>query len=234
MRLIVIIPARSGSKGVVNKNITVVNGKPLLHWAIESAFLHCKPTDIIVSTDSEEYLVIARTLLPGASSLRPSQLSTSKSKIVDVISYEIRSRKPDFGSSSDDVVLLLEPSFFGARCNVGKALRVMSEGRIDFCLGVEPVPLKYHADKQIYTDAEFDVQEVKTDNVNRQELGKSWIRSGEFYLFRAENITKRGQMMIGSGLAFATQGAYVNIDDRQDLKRAQRIVPGEWTCGVNS
>ena len=104
----------------------------------------------------------------------------------------------------------------------------MSQNDIDFCLGGEAVPKKYHADKQIFTEEEYSVKKVNSDNINRQELGNSWIRSGEFYLFRAENITKYGQIMRGRGLVLETQGAYVNIDEFPDLELAKRITPEEW------
>ena len=63
MSVVAIIPARSGSKSLVDYNITLFNGKPLLAWAIEQA-LASNITRVIVSTDSEEIREVA--LLNGA------------------------------------------------------------------------------------------------------------------------------------------------------------------------
>ena len=59
MRTLVVIPARSGSKGLPDKNIKVLNGKPLIHYSIEVAQQIFDNEDICISTDSDKYIKIA-------------------------------------------------------------------------------------------------------------------------------------------------------------------------------
>ena len=62
MKIIAVIPARGGSKGIPNKNIRLVNGKPLIYYTIENAIKSKYITDIIVTTDSVEIQLIARQM----------------------------------------------------------------------------------------------------------------------------------------------------------------------------
>lgn len=59
MKILAVIPARAGSKGIPNKNIRIINGKPLISYCIENALSSKYITDIIISSDSEEIELIA-------------------------------------------------------------------------------------------------------------------------------------------------------------------------------
>lgn len=62
MKILAVIPARAGSKGIPNKNIRIINGKPLVYYAIKNAISSKFITDIIVTTDSEEVKTIAKQM----------------------------------------------------------------------------------------------------------------------------------------------------------------------------
>ncbi len=73
MNILVVIPARGGSKGIPKKNIRFMNGKPLIAYAIENA-LHIKGAKVVVTSDSEEILELSEKY--GAQPLnRPKELS---------------------------------------------------------------------------------------------------------------------------------------------------------------
>ncbi len=77
-RVLAIVPARSGSKGLPHKNIRPLLGKPLLAWSIESA-LSCPYVDnVILSTDSEEYADIGQVYGAKIPFLRPAEFATDK------------------------------------------------------------------------------------------------------------------------------------------------------------
>lgn len=81
---ICVIPARSGSKGLVDKNIRLLSGKPLLAWSIEAAMNSKCFEKIVVSTDSEHYAEIARTFGAEVPFIRPADLATDSASSVDV------------------------------------------------------------------------------------------------------------------------------------------------------
>ena len=78
MKLIAIIPARSGSKGIPNKNIKHLGGHPLIAFSIAAAKL-AKIDSVIVSTDSEEYAIISKKYGAEVPFLRPSEISSDNS-----------------------------------------------------------------------------------------------------------------------------------------------------------
>ena len=89
MKNIAIIPARSGSKGLKDKNIRLLNGKPLLAYSVEAALESEQFDEVMVSTDSEKYAEIAKEWGANVPFLRSAELSsdtaTSKDVILDVL-----------------------------------------------------------------------------------------------------------------------------------------------------
>ncbi len=79
MKIIAFIFARSGSKGLPNKNIKILNGKPLIAWSIEHAKKINRIDRVIVSTDSEEIARIAREFGAEVPFIRPLELATDES-----------------------------------------------------------------------------------------------------------------------------------------------------------
>ena len=75
MRIIGVIPARSGSRRVKDKNIRLLGGKPLIAWTIETALRSPYLSKVIVSTDSEEYASIARDYGAEVPFIRPDEIS---------------------------------------------------------------------------------------------------------------------------------------------------------------
>ena len=84
-KIVVIIPARSGSKGLVNKNIMDLDGKPLLSWPIQSALKSKYVDRTIVSTDSDEYSKIASRYGADVPFIRPRNISHDSSTSIEVI-----------------------------------------------------------------------------------------------------------------------------------------------------
>ena len=84
MKSLIIIPARGGSTRVPNKNLALLNGKPLIYYSIKAASL-LDDVDIIVSTDSSEIANYSESLGVKVPFLRPSNLSTAKSTSISVI-----------------------------------------------------------------------------------------------------------------------------------------------------
>ena len=84
-----IIPARAGSKGIVSKNISLLEGHPLLAYSIAAAKLSNKINDVYVSTDSEEFAKIAENYGAVVLYLRPNNISGDDSLDVDFFKYHI-------------------------------------------------------------------------------------------------------------------------------------------------
>ena len=108
-RVMAIIPARSGSKGLPGKNIKSLCGKPLIAWSIEAGLASKYIDEVLVTTDSEEIASIARKFGASAPFLRPVELATDIASSFEVIKHAI-----DFYAQQlckiFDYIVLLEPT----------------------------------------------------------------------------------------------------------------------------
>lgn len=87
--MIALIPARGGSKGLPNKNIKLLNGKPLIAYTIEAALQAKEISRVIVSTDYENIKEVALQYGADIPFLRPDFLATDSSSSLDVFKYTI-------------------------------------------------------------------------------------------------------------------------------------------------
>lgn len=109
--ILCIIPARSGSKGLPDKNIKLFNGKPLLAWSILQA-KQSKYHDnmrIIVSTDSDKYATIAKEYGAEVPFLRPSKISGDNSLDIDFIKYT-KNKLNELYNYNPDIIIHLRPT----------------------------------------------------------------------------------------------------------------------------
>lgn len=105
MSSIAIIPARSGSKGLKDKNIKEINGKPLIAYAIESAINTGLFERVHVSTDSEKYAEIARKYGADVPFLRSEAMSSDTASSWDAVK-EVLEKYDNIGVSFDNLALL--------------------------------------------------------------------------------------------------------------------------------
>ena len=88
-KILCLIPARAGSKGIPNKNVKPFCGKPLIAWSIEQAFQAAYPMRVIVTTDSEEFAAIARRHGAEVPFLRPAEISQDTSIDEEFIAHAL-------------------------------------------------------------------------------------------------------------------------------------------------
>jgi CMP-N,N'-diacetyllegionaminic acid synthase len=103
---IAIIPARSGSKGVIDKNIRVLSGRPLIAYSIQAALIADNIDRVIVSTDSEHYAYIAREYGAEVPFLRPAEISTDFSSDYDLMKHALDWLKTSEGKIPEYIVHL--------------------------------------------------------------------------------------------------------------------------------
>jgi N-acylneuraminate cytidylyltransferase/CMP-N,N'-diacetyllegionaminic acid synthase len=107
-KILAIIPARGGSKGLPGKNIKPLLGKPLIGWTIEQAKASRHIDDIFVSTDSREIADVAETFGIKVPELRPPELAGDAATSASVVIYTIEKLRKE--GKSFDYLILLEPT----------------------------------------------------------------------------------------------------------------------------
>lgn len=107
LEILGVIGARSGSKGVPDKNIRDLAGKPLLAWIIEAAKRSKYVTRLVVSTDSEKYAAIARSFGAETPFLRPEEISGDRATDFEYVSHATRWLRENEGYTPDIVVRMM-------------------------------------------------------------------------------------------------------------------------------
>lgn len=135
MRSIAIIPARSGSKGLPDKNIRPLNGKPLLAYSIEAALASGLFDTVHVSTDSERYADIARQYGADEPFLRSAETSSDTASSEDAI-REVLRRYEEMGQRFDAFMLLQPTSPLRTADDIRAAFGVMEEKQAESVVSV--------------------------------------------------------------------------------------------------
>jgi CMP-N,N'-diacetyllegionaminic acid synthase len=110
MKILAVIPARGGSKGVLRKNLREVCGRSLLAHALACAMGSKYALDVVVSTDSPEILEHARSLGYRGNYLRPSELAQDDSRTVDAVLDVLSSKQQGNSYFQYKIVVLLQPT----------------------------------------------------------------------------------------------------------------------------
>ena len=189
-KVIAIIPARAGSKGVLNKNIKSLNGKPLISYTIEEAKKSKFIDKLIVSTDSKEIADISLSQGASVPFIRPSELSTDSSLTFDVIKHTMNFLKDK--DEHYDIIVLLQPTTpFRKVESIDKAILTLKKSNkytsVVSVIDVEGNhPLRM---KKIEGDYLINYIEQGFENMNpRNELPKVYIRSGAIYAILTKNF----------------------------------------------
>jgi CMP-N-acetylneuraminic acid synthetase/ubiquinone/menaquinone biosynthesis C-methylase UbiE len=220
MEILAIVPARKGSKGLKGKNIRFFKGKPLLAHAIECALRSGVINKVILSTDSDEYLRIGRQYGAEADHLRPGNLATDTTPMIDVISYELGRLKQEENYQPDIIVLLQPTQPLRKEEQIKEALRICcSEKNCDSVISVVEVPK--HFSPGIVMKIEDNrlrlYEHADQEFTRRQDVPKVYSRDGTLYLFKYSSFMKYGSIYgeICRPLIINQQHS-VNIDDIQD------------------
>lgn len=227
MKILAIIPARGGSKGVPGKNSKLLGDKPLIAYSIEQAIASDSFAKIIVSTDDEAIAKIAIDFGAEVPFIRPSELANDTASSIAVVQHTV-----DFLESKNeffDAICLLQPtSPFREKGFVVKAITKFAETNSDALVSVLPVPHEYNPHWVFESDKNGMLQIATGDKEiikRRQELPQAFFRDGAIYLTKIASI-KRGTFY-GEKLGYieSNPNLYVNIDTMKDWMRAEQKLP---------
>ena len=226
-KVLAVIPARGGSKGIPNKNVVSLMGKPLINWTIEAAS-SCRYIDhLILSSDDERICSVAKAAGCNVPFLRASELATDDAKTVDVVLDAIN-RTPGF-----DLVVVLQPT---------SPLREASD--IDNCLelliaqgAATAVSVSESRDHPflVYSmaaDSRLDAF-LKIDpsvSMRRQDLPPAYSLNGAIYVAEIDwLIASKSFVSLETVGYLMSREASVDIDEPSDLERARMYLSDRRT-----
>ena len=219
-KVLALIPARGGSKGIPGKNIADVGGKPLIVWTIEAA-LACSSVDsVVLSSDERAIAEVASRFGCAVPFMRPAALATDEASSMDVVFHTLE-QLPEF-----DVVLLLQPT---------SPLRTAAD--IEACLDLlkaspavvsvrpsEDHPYLTFAINDIGTMTPY-VKPAAGQSLRRQDLPGAWCLNGAIYAADVEWLKSKGSFVSSETIAYQmpTERS-LDIDRPADLRLADEIL----------
>lgn len=225
MRRIAIIPARSGSKGLKDKNIKELNGKPLIAYSIEAALASKMFDKVFVSTDSQKYADIAIQYGADASFLRSEENSSDTAGSWDVI-REVISKLKDIGEEYDEVMLLQATSPLRTVEDIVKSIELLHEKKGNAVVSLtecDHSPIWCNTLPEDKSMDNFDREEYK--DLPRQMLPKFYRYNGAIYLVTAEELQKKERMLEKGCYAYVMpQNRSIDIDTALDFMIAETIM----------
>jgi len=220
-KILVIIPARSGSKEIKNKNIKKIKNKPLLSYSIIYA-KKCKLVDkIIVSTESTKYAKIAKKFGAKVPFLRTKKLAGDKIQDYPVILECLIKSEKFFKTKFNYIILLRPTSPFRESKLIERGLKKLHNSKISSSVR-SVVNTKIHPYRHWkinkYGKMESIIKNKKEPyNIPRQQLPKLFFQSGDIEVIKRKTILKGS--VSGNYVLPLIVKSYKDIDTLQDLKK---------------
>jgi CMP-N-acetylneuraminic acid synthetase len=223
MRVLGIIPARGGSKGVPRKNIKLLCGKPLLAYTAESALAAKRLTRVILSTDDPEIAAVGETLGLDVPFVRPESLAEDTTPTFPVVVHAIETLE-QMGERYDAVCLLQPTNPLRRPDDIDGCIDLLARTGADSVFTVLPVPDTYNP-KWVYwrnTDGRMSLCTGESEPVpRRQDLPTAYHREGSVYVTKREVLRTHGNLYGSDAHGYEVhQSRYINIDTPSDWQTA--------------
>lgn len=221
-KILGIIPARGGSKGVKRKNVRLLDGKPLISYAIESAKTSKYLTKFFVSTDDQEIASVASDF--GAEVLpRPKELAEDKTPMIPVLQHALLESEKKYDTQFDYLIILQPTAPMRTAEDIDQAILQIVDSKSNSLVSLYEVEDCHPA--RMYRIEEGKLQPIMAEpkGALRQALPAVFHRNGIIYISTRELILS-GQIMDDTCTPFIMDASKsVNIDTEQDLEYAEFV-----------
>lgn len=226
--VIAVIPARSGSKSIKDKNIRVINGKPLLAYSIEQALKEKTIDRVIVSTDSERYREIAKLYGAEAPFLRPLEISGDQSLDIEVFQHLMIWLEQSENKTPDIFVHLRPTHPVRESGDIDRMVEIIRDTpEADSIRSMSPakqIPYKMWLfdEKEMYVSpvAVCDVKEAY--NAPRQSLPKVYMQNACIDVVKSRTI--KGGSMTGTKILGYPMDYDFDVDTEEEFLRAEKAL----------
>ncbi|MEM1123349.1 MAG: acylneuraminate cytidylyltransferase family protein [Bacteroidota bacterium] len=226
MRILGLIPARGGSKGVPRKNIKSLHGKPLIEYSIEAGLACPLIEELVVSTDDEEIANVALKAGAKVPFMRPKILASDAAPTIDTVIHALNFLEAE--DTSFDAVCLLQPTVpFREKTDLKDAIENFITSQADSLISVRAVPHIYNPHWVYQEDTATGFLKLAVGEASvitrRQALPKAYHRDGSVYLTKTEVILAQ-KSLYGKKIVhhIMTASPNINIDTLEDWAMAEQ------------
>lgn len=225
MKILVIIPARGGSKGILYKNVISFAGKPLIAWTIESAIKSGCIDRVIISTDDEKIAEISRKFGAEVPFFRPPELSGDDIGTLPVLTHALKWLEENDNYIPDYMMLLQPTSPLRNTEDIKESVKIAKEKNADSVISVCETKAHPYILKTVSPDGKLtDFITKPSETLPRQKLSKVYVLNGAIYLVRNDVFREKETFYTDKTYALLMpQERSVDIDTELDLKIGEFI-----------
>ncbi len=216
-----LIPARSGSKGIPRKNILDIAGSPLIVWTIKAAKNSRYIDSLILSSDDDEIIAIARENGVDVPFKRPIELALDDTPGIDVVLHAIE-QCPGY-----DIVVLLQPtSPLRKTEDIDEAIHYMLDNNAPACVSlVEPEKSPFWMFELNYKNKLINIFSKRKIVPNRQELPKVYALNGAVYVAWTDWLESQKSFITKETVGYVMpRNRSIDVDDEVDLLVAETLL----------
>lgn len=220
--ILVVIPARGGSKGLPGKNIKMLCGKPLIAYSIDVARAFADDNNICVSTDSEEIKQVVEQYGLKVPFLRPVYLATDTATSDDVLIHAVNYYREQYGRTFKKLILLQPTSPLRTKEDVEEAIRLYRDD-IDMVVSV----MKSHAPAVLCQDDEQGYVQLIYNKkaLGRQQLPDMYEFNGAVYVMSVDALLKKKMAGFTKIVKYVMSKEHsIDIDDIYDFLQVESIL----------
>jgi CMP-N,N'-diacetyllegionaminic acid synthase len=227
LKILAIIPARGGSKGVPRKNIKVLGNQPLIAYSIESAKQSKLISHVMVSTEDAEIAEVAKKYNCAVPFMRPLELSQDNTPTIEVVQHVIKAYEKQ--NEFFDAILILQATCpFRTENEIDESIEIFIKQNTDSLISVREVPDHYnpHWVFETYENGNLKIATGETKIIpRRQELPKAFVRDGSIYITKT-SVIKEQNSLFGNSIAYRlnTNSKHINIDTTSDWEAAEKLI----------
>lgn len=217
MQILAVIPARGGSKGIPRKNIRLLNGKPLISYAIQNALNSKFITHVFVSTDSEEIAEISRQY--GARVIMRGEELSSDMVTLDPVIFDGMLKAESTEKTAFDYVITMQPT------SPLLSVETLDKG-IAYCIegGYDTVISSVNKPHLSWGINEGHVFPMYKERKNRQELPAQFFETGAFVIAKRNAVTRNSRIGQNVSVFEMPESESIDIDSKEDWVLAESIL----------
>lgn len=218
-RILAIIPARGGSKGLARKNVLPVGGKPLIAWTIEAALQSTWIDRVILTSDDTEIMDVAKQHGCDVPFQRPPHLATDTATSLDVVLHALK-ELPDY-----DYLILLQPtSPLRTAAHIDAAFQTLHDRQALSLVSMMPVQKSpywmYHMDiAQTLVPVVAQAQQI----TRRQDIPEAYVLNGAIYILDIPTFLHHRAFVLPDTIGFIMNAENsIDIDTPADMAMLER------------
>ena len=219
--VLAVIPARGASKGLKNKNIKVIAGKPLISWTIDAALKSKHIDKVIVSTDSKEIEKISKEYGASVPFLRPKDLAQDDTSSIDVMLHAVE-YFPEY-----KYIIMLQPTSPLRECShIDQAFEFFFKSNMDSCVSVtKDKKTPFWSFSMVNENNLVSLFPNKEMPSRRQEITSTYHLNGAIYISSILNLKEKKSFITKKTCGYEMpEEVSIDIDDINEFNVASRLL----------